>query len=253
LPPPRLGSEQQEERPFWVFLLIAAAVFAAGVMLGSYLHFHPPAARTDLEFIEGIENQPPPIGAPDAGGPAPEQPPPPQPPEPEPESPPLAPEPVPMPQPVPDFAKPEDKPPATPAPVPQSKQVLKPPVSTTPPKVTKPNTSAGGTGTGESTNPNAKPGPRGVPAGVPNGQGGQKGGFISRPDMPIDRTIITQKYYGRGMARVTCAAGAIVSVEINPSINTYCDSRAKQWIQSHWRCAPGTNGTFAVPIIVKPN
>lgn len=254
LPPPRVTFDLRGELPFWIFLAVAAGVFTGGTMLGIYLRPQDTIVRTDLDFLEGIETEPPPLGDPNAGAPAPEptptppEPPkPPKPPEPEPEP---EPPPPPPPEPTPEFPKPEEKPPATPPPKP--KAVAKP-AATPRAIVANPKTAPAGTGSGESDNPNAKPGPKGVPGGVPGGRGGQKGGFISRPDMPIDNMIVSRKYFGRGTARVVCANGSIVSVEMSKSIGfSYCDNKAVQWIRSRWKPAPGTNGTFSFPIIVKP-
>ena len=244
LPPPRVSFDTRGEMPFWIFLAVASGVFATGVWLGVLYHPQETIIRSDLDFLEGVENEPPPLGQPDAGAPAPEKPPEPEPTPPEPEPPP----PIPPPEPVPDFPKPEEKPPATPAPAPP-----KPKPAPLKPAVPSLKTAPAATGGGETDNPNAKPGPRGVPNGVPGGRGGQHGGFIARPDMPIDNMIITRKYFGRGTARVVCEGGRIVSVEMTSGTGfEYCDKKAVQWIRAHWQAAPGSSGTFSFPIIVKP-
>lgn len=244
LPPPRVTFDMRGELPFWIFLAVSAVVFATGVFLGTYYRPAPQILRTDLDYLEGVENEPPPLGDPNAGAPAPEKPPEPEPP---PEPPPPVPEPPPVP--VPDFAKPEEKPPATPAP--ERPKPPKPAPGTPRPVI--PNHVPAGTGAGESNDPNAKPGTKGVPNGVPGGRGGQQGGFIARPDMPLDNMIVTRKYYGRGTAQVVCAGGRIVSVSMSASIGfTHCDEKAVKWIRDHWTPAPGTNGAFTFPVIVKP-
>ena len=260
LPPPRVTFEAQGELPFWVFLLISAAVFAAGVMLGTFIRPEPLIVRTDLEYIEGIESEAPPLGEPDAGAAAPEQPtppepepPPPQEPEPVPVSEPEPPPPEPEPELKPDFPEQKKEVPTPLPPAPNPKRPYKPSLASSSPVVPKKNTGVERSG-GENAAANAKAGPRGVPAGVPNGKGGQKGGFLSRPHMPIDNMIITRKWFGRGTASVTCADGRITGVEITSSTGfPYCDKRAQAWILAQWKCAPGTTGRFNVPIVVKPN
>jgi hypothetical protein len=255
LPPPRVTFDPRDELPFWIFLLVAIGVFVVGVLLGAFLHPEEKPVRAELDYIEGVENEPMPLGDPNAGGPAPEKAPEPEPPQPaEPLTQPEPPIPMPPPEPAPDFPKPDETPPATPAPAPpRPKPAPKPAAGTPRPPVANPKTAPGGTGTGETDSPNAKPGPRGVSTGVPGGKGGQKATFIARPDMPIDNMIVTRKYFGRGMAKVVCEGGRIVSVEMTTSIGfAYCDAKAVQWIRSRWVPRPGASGTDVLPIIVKP-
>jgi TonB family protein len=250
------------EVPFWVFLLVSILVFAGGTLLGIYAKWgdSPAVIQIDLDYLEGVQNEPPPLGDPNAGGPAapeeqpklPEPEPPPPPPEPEPE--PSAPPPDPVPEPVqPEFPEPEEKPPATPVPATPRPKAAKPRPSGTPkPAVPKPVTWPGATGTGETENPNAKPGPRGVANGVAGGRGGQKGGFISRPDPPYDNLMLTRKYQGTGRARLTVSGGRITSVKLSQSTGTqYLDSKAIAWIRSNWKPAPGAEGTFTFPVVFR--
>jgi protein TonB len=260
LPPPVVDFTPRGEVPFWVFLLVSMTVFAGGTLLGIYWKpaDSPAVIEINLDYIEGVENEPPPLGTPDAGGPAapeeaPKPPEPEPPPPPEPEPPPPPPEPVPAPPVQPEFPKPEEKP-ATPVPsTPRPKAASpKPAGSPKPVVVPNPKTAPGGTGTGESDDPNAKPGPRGVPDGVAGGRGGQKGGFIARPDPPYDNLMLTRKYQGTGRATLTVSGGRIVSVSLSQSTgNSYLDSKALAWIRARWKPAPGAEGTFTFPVVFR--
>ena len=258
LPPPQVTFDYRSDIPFWVFLLVSLLVFTAGTILGIYAKWGESNAvmQIDLDYLEGVENEPPPLGTPDGGAPAapPEEV---KPPEPEPPPPPPDPEPPP-PEPVPEivqpeFPKPEEKPAPTPAP-PKPKAATPKPAGTPKPQVVpNPKTAPGGTGTGETDNPNAKPGPRGVPNGVVGGKGGQKGGFISRPNPTRDYMMISHNYTGTGRATVRVSGGRIVDVQISQSTGiSYLDSHAKAWIRSNWIPAPGAEGTYTFPVIYKP-
>ena len=258
LPPPQVSFEDERLVPFWVFLIVSLCVFAGGTLLGIFLKPGDSTKVIDisLEYLEGVQNEPPPKGEPDAGGPAAPEPPPPEPPKlpesvPPPEPPPPLPEPIPPPQ--PEFPKPEERPPATPAPAaPRPKAVTPKPVGSPAPTVPRPRTTPGGTGTGETENPNAKPGPRGVAGGVPGGKGGQAGKVIARPRVPYDNMMITRRYEGNGMVAVVVSGGRVVDVQITKSTgNEYLNIKAKGWIRSNWKFAPDANGTFDLPIVFK--
>jgi TonB family protein len=261
LPPPQSQSLEDEKTiPFWIFLIISVCVFAAGTLLGVFLK---PAESTkvidvSLEYLEGVQNEPPPLGAPDAGGPAaPESPPPepPKPPEPvsPPEQPPPLPEPVPRPQ--PEFPKPEEKPSATPAPpTPRPRASTPKPAGLPAPVVPRPKTTPGGIGTGATDNPNPRPGPRGVAGGVPGGKGGQAGKVIARPKVPYDNMMYVRRYEGSGMVSVMVSAGRVVDVQITKSTGiSYLDAKARAWIRGNWKFAPDASGKFDLPIIFKLN
>jgi len=208
-----------------------------------------------LEDLEGVENEPPPLGAPDAGAPAaPEEqpkPPAPEPPPPEPEQPPPPPDPIPDPV-KPEFVKPEEKPVPTPAPPKPKASTPKPAGTPKPAVVPNPKTAPGATGTGETDDPNAKAGPRGVANGVPGGKGGQKGNFVSRPDPPYDNLMLTRKYQGTGRATITVSGGRITSVQLTQSTgNSYLDAKALAWVRSNWKPSPGSEGTFSFPVVFK--
>jgi TonB family protein len=260
LPPPQISFEAEKLVPFWVFLVISICVFATGTLLGIYLKPGDSAKVIDvsLEYLEGVQNEPPPLGEPDAGGPAapePPQPEPPKPPEPvlPPEPTPPLPEPVPPPQ--PEFPKPEEKPPATPAPATLRPKAATPkPPGPPAPVAPRPKTTPGGTGTGETDNPNAKPGPRGLAGGVPGGKGGQAGKVIARPKVPYDNMMYVRRYQGSGMVTVIVSAGRVVDVQITQSTGiSYLDSKARAWIRGNWKFAPDANGKFDLPIVFKLN
>ena len=202
----------RDEPPFWIYLLVSIVGFAIFFACGIYWKPHeiPQTVEVYLEpLADAVENEPPPLGDPDAGAkaePAPE------PPQPEPEPPP--PEPVPEPPPVvPEFVKPEDKPlPATPPPKP-----VPPKPSSTPKadKASTPSPHPTAPGSGDNPDPNAKPGVRGSPTGVAGGHGGSAGDFTSRPNPTYDYLALQRRYEGQGHAKIVFENGRILDVRGN--------------------------------------
>lgn len=200
--------------------------------------------------VEGVENEPPPLGEPDAG--AGEVQPEPIPPEPEMQQPEPMPEPVPEepvveqvppPDPAPTFVVPEEAPPP-----PKPK-----PVVSAPPKPNKPAppapraASAAPAGDGVA---GARPGTRGSPIGQPGGRGGGRGDFISMPPPQYDETARQRNYQGRGMFSITYEDGRIISVSALQSTGVpYLDARTIAWVKSRYRVKSGASGTARFPIV----
>jgi outer membrane biosynthesis protein TonB len=240
---------------FAPFLAVALLIFALGTFLGTLLPKQdalPPMIEVDLG-IDGIENEPPPLGEPDAGAgevieqpvSEPEQPPmieevPPPAPEPEP-APEIAP-----PQPVPEFViptEPEPEPKPKPAPKPVAKTETRP--KAPPEREAKPGTAvqAGSGLTG------ARAGVRGSPGGQPGGRGGGRGDFVSTPSPQYDATARQRGYQGRGTFIIRYENGRILSVAAAKSTGvSYLDARTITWIKTRWRVKSGTSGTASLPI-----
>lgn len=250
LPPPHVAPRYDNEPPFWIYLLVSIIGFAVFFACGVYWKPHeiPQTVEVYLEpLADAVENEPPPLGDPDAGAKA-ETAPEPEPPQPEPEPPP---EPMPEPPPVvPEFVKPEEKPPpATPPPKPAT------PKPTATPKAAKPSTPGPrptAPGSGDNPDPNAKPGLRGSPNGVAGGRGGSAGDFTSRPNPSYDNLALQRRYEGQGRAKIVFENGRILDVEIVSSTGvSYLDTSSVRWIKANWRVKAGASGTVSLPIIWK--
>ena len=240
--PPRVTLGHESEPPFWIYLLVSVIAFAVFFACGAY--WQPREILNTVEvdlppLADAVENEPPPLGDPDAGAKAEPEPPL----EPEPEPPPVEP-----PPPVqPEFIKPEEKPPpATPPPKPATPKPLpKPgkPSGTPAPRPTAP-------GSGDNPDPNAKPGLRGSPGGVPGGRGGSAGDFTSRPNPQYDNLALTRHYEGQGRAKIVYENGRVLDVEITSSTGvSYLDTRSVMWIKANWHVKAGASGTATLPII----
>jgi len=235
------------------FIAISLILFTSALFLSAWLPRGaelPPLIEVDLG-IEGVENEPPPLGEPDAGAgeqlTEPEKPPEMQQPEPAPVPEPIPEEPVveqpPQPDPAPSFVVPEEVPPP-PAPSPVAKAVVKPakPVAPAP----RPQSSA----PADSDVAGAKAGVRGSPIGQPGGRGGGRADFISMPHPQYDATARQRGYKGRGMFLITYQDGRIVSVTTSQSTGTpYLDARTVAWVKSRFRVKSGASGSARFPIV----
>lgn len=244
-----------KESPFAWFLAISLILFTSAVLLSVLIPRGdelPPMIEVDLG-IEGVENEPPPLGDPDAG--AGEQPPEPTPPEPEPEKPEMeqqpepTPEPEPMPEeplvqppePAPTFVVPEEPkaPEPPPAPKPVTKQVAKPKPA---PTAVRPSVSGNGI-------PGANTGVRGSPTGQPGGKGGGRSDFLYVPRPKYDATARQRGYQGRGIFLITYQNGRVIGVSTHQSTGVpYLDALTMASLKSECRLKPGTSGSVRYPI-----
>ena len=206
----------------------------------------PPMIEVDLG-IDGVENEPPPLGEPEAGAgepqPEPEKPPEMQEPEPEP----VPEEPVvetPVSEPAPTFIVPEEEKPKPPEPKPLTKPKPKPakPVANVSQTQAAPAAGSGIAG--------ANSGVRGSPGGVPGGRGGGRGDFISTPHPQYDTTARERRYEGRGMFLITYQSGRIVSVSTIQSTGVaYLDAKTIAHVRSRFRVKSGVSGSARLPIV----
>ncbi|MHA3775191.1 hypothetical protein ACXR0O_27015 [Verrucomicrobiota bacterium sgz303538] len=260
--------EVPRERGLTWFLVSSVCLFTVATCLAALIPAEkklPPMIEVDLGF-DGVENEPPPLGEPDAGmgeerPPEPEPVTPPQaeeetqPPTPEPEQPETAPEPemkeeAPAPEPVPQFEVPKEEQPPKPEPKPKpvAKAQPKPPAK---PATTQPRTDAqpsdgGPAGSGLTT---GRAGVRGSPGGQVGGRGGGRGDFVSTPHPQYDATARQRAYQGRGVFAIAYENGRIVNVTVNQSTGVpYLDARTIAWIKSRWRVKSGASGAATVPV-----
>lgn len=240
-PPPAATYRYHVPKEFslWAYLPVSLAFFAVSPLVIAKLvpHQEEEIKQITIEFadIEGAENEPPPLGEPDAPlEPVVEPEPEPVPAEPEPVLP--EPEPVPLPvEPEPALPQPDPEPvkesppePAKPAP---------PPVKETPPapapKINKP----------AEKKPAKAPATRGVPTGVPGGRGGSKGDFIATPTIQYDRVSLARRYEGSGEVVITYNNGRIVDVAMSKSTGvSYLDTRTTTWVKRNYRVKSGVSG-----------
>lgn len=246
LPPLRVTMGHFDEPPFWIYLVVSILVFVGFFFAAALLKPHEVFKLVEVDLApmaDAVENEPPPLGDPDAGAKAPE-------PVPPPEEPPPPPPPEPPPPVEPEFVKPEEKPPpATPppklaTPKPQPKPAARP-AGTPSPRPTAP-------GSGDNPDPNAKPGVRGSPTGVAGGRGGSAGDFTSRPNPQYDNLALTRHYEGQGRAKIVYENGRILDVQVTSSTGvSYLDTRSVMWVKANWRVKSGASGTATLPVIWK--
>jgi periplasmic protein TonB len=233
------------------FLAISLMLFASAFFLTVVFppkDTLPPMIEVDLG-IEGVENEPPPLGEPEAGAGEVKPEPPPEPemkepqPVPEPEPEPIPEEPVVVPQePTPKFVVPEETPPPPP-PKPVVKSQPKPKRPDLAELRTQPAAPAGSGIT------NASAGVRGSPGGVVGGQGGGRGDFISTPHPQYNSTARQRRYEGRGVFLITYLNGRIISVEAIQSTGVpYLDARTIAHVKTRYRVKPGVSGSARLPI-----
>lgn len=251
--PPRLPNPYTGKKDYTilVFLLVSVGFHLGAIYLGA--HFTPPPpppidSTLDIE-LEGVENEPPPLGTNDTETGPPE-------PEPEPTPPPPEPEPEPAPPPPvvqPDFVIPEETPTPTPAPKPAATPRPKATPAATPGKPAAP-----------SPNPNARPGAiRGVDAlrgGVAGGtgavksKGGGRADFTSTPNLPVPYNIKQRLQGVRASAAATIlyAGGSITDVNITKSSgNSSLDALIIRHVRSNYRVKSGASGKANLPIGIK--
>ena len=225
--------------------------------MGAYLTPPPlPPIDSSLDIeIEGVENEPPPLGTNDVETGPPEPEPTPPPPEPEPAPPEPEPEPELEPAPVvqPDFVVPEE----TPTPAPKPKATPKPAAPA------KPKATPGKESSNAVVNPNARPGAiKGVDAsrgGVAGGRGavkssGGKADFVSRPNFQVPNALKARLRGARvGFSgSITYSGGRITSVDLNSSSGVGpLDSAIKRHVMSTWRVKAGSSGRATLPIAIR--
>lgn len=225
-------------------LFICAVLLSALIPRGDEL---PPMIEVDLG-IEGVENEPPPLGTPDAGAgeqqpePEPEKPEMEQQPEPTPEPEPILEEPVvQQPEPAPTFVVPEE--PKAPEPPPAPKPVAKPVAK---PKPAAPASRPPVSGSGI---PGANTGVRGSPTGQPGGKGGGRSDFLYVPRPKYDATARQRGYQGRGIFLITYQNGRVIGVSTHQSTGVpYLDALTVASLKSECRLKPGTSGSVRYPI-----
>jgi outer membrane biosynthesis protein TonB len=233
------------ERGFALALVISICLFTLAAVLGVLIPAEeklPPMIEVELG-IDLVENEPPPLGEPDAGLGA-------QTPEPPPEAEPPRPMPEPEPEPAmeqapqPEFTVPKEEEPPPPKPKPE-------PVAKVLPKSRKPLRTEAAlasepAGSGLTT---GRAGVRGSPDGKPGGKGGGRDDFISTPPPQYDVTARRRGYEGRGVFMIRYENGKIVSVSAVQSTGvSYLDARSIAWISSRWRVKKGTSGAATLPI-----
>jgi TonB family protein len=227
---------QKDNAPFFVFLLLSTFIVAGASVSGYWIRFpelkapEPPAI--ELTNVEDVEK----LGDPDA----PEEIPPP--PEPEP-TPPPEPEPTPPPlEEPPEFEIPDPSPTPTPAATPAASPKPQPPPKPQPEK--KP---------GETPNPNAAATPgvaKGSKTGAPDGTGtgGPRSGTLVRcPKPAYPQQALRMGIKGDVRVAFTVQNGSIVdakAVSGHPMLSSYVVRHCK----ATWKFAPGTNGTFTLPV-----
>jgi protein TonB len=196
-----------------------------------------PIVLTDIDI-----NDVPPLGDPNVPEDQPQQPPDPEP------TPPPDPEPTPPPlDKPPEFEIPSP----TPTPTPEEKQSTPKPTATPKPTVhtevkqpANPNPSA-------HPNAAATPGvghgsPNGVKGGTGNG-GARSGKLIRSPLPPYPPQALQMHITGNCTVSITVSDGHVTGASpvSGPSI---LSSSAARWVRSNWQFAPGTNGTFTLPV-----
>jgi outer membrane biosynthesis protein TonB len=241
------------------FLILSLLINAAGAYSGYFWHIPQPApiVLTDIDI-----NDVPPLGDPNVPEDQPQPPPDPEPtppPDPEPTPPPLdkppefeipSPTPTPTPEETPTpTPTPEETP--TPTPTPEEKKSTPKPTATAKPTVH--------TEVKQSSNPNpsahpnaaATPGvghgsANGVKGGTGNG-GPRSGKLIRSPLPPYPPQALQMHITGNCTVSITVSDGHITSAEpvSGPSI---LSSSAARWVRNNWQFAPGTNGTFTLPV-----
>jgi protein TonB len=221
------------------FLILSLLINAAGAYSGYFWHLPAPApiVLTDIDI-----NDVPPLGDPNVPEDQPQQPPDPEP------TPPPDPEPTPPPlDKPPEFEIPSP----TPTPTPEEKQSTPKPTATPKPTVhtevkqpANPNPSA-------HPNAAATPGvghgsPNGVKGGTGNG-GARSGKLIRSPLPPYPPQALQMHITGNCTVSITVSDGHVTGASpvSGPSI---LSSSAARWVRSNWQFAPGTNGTFTLPV-----
>jgi len=233
-----------KELPFPVFFFLSLAVLFGAAEVVSRITPKEEIIKTvsvELASIEGLPDEPPPLGEPDA---LPQdqlvQTPPveeviPEPPKPEP-----IPEPeiAPVPPPVAEFVEPEPPKPEPPKPVELKKaEPVKPKVEKVASVAKAP----------------AAP-PIGSPSGVVGGRGGSHGDFLATPHPSYDAVAQQRGYQGQGEVLITYDNGSILSVQMLQSTGVpYRDNRTTYWVKTKYRVKAGVSGkakfniTWALP------
>jgi len=232
----------------WIYLPLSLAFFGFTPFVIARLL--PPqeeeVKQMTIEFsdVEGVENEPPPLGLPDAPAEAvapaiPEEPvAPPEPePEPEPEVPPTLPEPAPVPGPEPVEQALPEPPKPTPPPI-KEKPQSKPKAEAKPKPLSAPKPK-----TGPASVPTADAPPRGVSNGSDGGRGGSRGDFIAAPPLQYDRISLARRYTGRGEVTITYSDGKITNVAMSRSTGvSYLDSYTTTTVKRSYKVKKGVSG-----------
>ena len=267
LPSPYTG---KRDYTLIVFIVISIALHAGGAYLGAYIKepVEPAIEDSTLDIeLEGVENEPPPLGTNDVETSPPVEETPPEP-EPEPE-----PEPIPEPEPEPvppDFEVPEPTPEPTPEATPEPTPEATPTPAATPlptpnpsPKPTPAERKPPGEPRSATTPGVARPGTvRGVSAaqgGVAGGVGavkskGGKADFTSTPSLQIPYNIAKRLQGLRVSASATInySGGRVTSVNIiKGSGNTALDGAIVRHVMSNYKVKPGTSGRANLPIGIR--
>ncbi|HEY5895814.1 MAG TPA: hypothetical protein VIT91_21550 [Chthoniobacterales bacterium] len=220
---------------FWGFLPVSViTLFTAAYVTARFAPVEEPVKEITVELndIDAVENEPPPLGESDA--PKEELPP-----QPEPTPPPAEPDPTPPPPPVekPEFELPEPAP--TPAATPKPVQE-KPKPKPEKPKIAPKPTTAPAASTAVK---------KGVPNGKVGGRGGSKGDFLATPRPQYDGVSLLRRYQGVGEVLIAYENGRITSVVMARSTGvSYLDSRTTTWVKNRYKVKPGVSGraTFSI-------